>query len=138
MSNWSIDADLTTTPTDIKSEFDRIVSDTKDSGTDSGTRWEARLVDTNQDVQGRSKANYFAVLTRERTSKTDDTSTTTIRFGDLETVRDMGTNKTAIVIGFDTEFTEIRGAGRNRVDSYQFSVTTPDDVKRPGFSSYLS
>lgn len=124
MSNWSIDADLTTTPSNIRSEFDRIVSDLEDSR----TGWEVRLVDTNQDVPGRSKANYFAVLTREKPSKTDEASTNSTRFGDLETVRAMNTNKKAIVIGFDTEFTEIRGAGRNRVDSYQFSVTTPDDV----------
>ncbi|WP_280475695.1 hypothetical protein [Nocardia farcinica] len=47
-------------------------------------------------------------------------------FGDLATVRAMGTDQTAPVIGFDTEFTYDTG-GRRTIDSYQFSVFDPLD-----------
>lgn len=47
-------------------------------------------------------------------------------FGDLATVRAMGTDQTAPVIGFDTEFTYDTG-GRRTIDSYQFSVFDPED-----------
>ncbi|MEZ5209890.1 hypothetical protein [Gordonia sp. (in: high G+C Gram-positive bacteria)] len=42
-------------------------------------------------------------------------------FGDLATVRAMGTDQTAPVIGFDTEFT-YDADGQRSIDSYQFSV----------------
>lgn len=47
---------------------------------------------------------------------------TGITFGDLVSVRAMGTNRRAIIVGFDTEFTT-RG-GVRRIDSWQFA--TPD------------
>lgn len=47
-------------------------------------------------------------------------------FGDLATVRAMGTGETAPVIGFDTEFT-YQDDGSRVIDSYQFSVLDPED-----------
>lgn len=46
-------------------------------------------------------------------------------FGDLPSVRAMGTGRRAIVVGFDTEFTTTDG-GR-LIDSYQFAVPDPVD-----------
>ena len=53
-------------------------------------------------------------------------------FGDLPTVRAMGTGQRAVVIGFDTEFTEtVNSLGRKSrvVNSYQFAVTPADGVR---------
>ena len=47
-------------------------------------------------------------------------------FGDLPTVKAMGTGKRAPVIGFDTEFT-YRKDGSRVIDSYQFSLIDPSD-----------
>ena len=47
-------------------------------------------------------------------------------FGDLATVRAMGTGDTAPVIGLDTEFTYLADNSRV-IDSYQFSVIDPED-----------
>ena len=47
-------------------------------------------------------------------------------FGDLPTVKAMGTGKCAPVIGFDTEFTH-REDGGGVIDSYQFSLIDPSD-----------
>lgn len=47
-------------------------------------------------------------------------------FGDLPTVKAMGTSKRAPVIGFDTEFTYREDGGRV-IDSYQFSLIDPFD-----------
>lgn len=49
-------------------------------------------------------------------------------FGDLATVRAMGTGDSAHVIGFDTEFTHREDCTR-RIDSYQFSCLDPDDKR---------
>lgn len=53
-------------------------------------------------------------------------------FGDLDTVRAMGTGKKSVVIGFDTEFTYLdKGTDRQLrvIDSYQFSVFDPRDKR---------
>ncbi|MGM0928822.1 MAG: hypothetical protein ACQEXN_03810 [Actinomycetota bacterium] len=47
-------------------------------------------------------------------------------FGDLPSVRAMGTGRTGIVVGFDTEFTTA-GTGARVIDSYQFAVPHPRD-----------
>ncbi|GAB3582839.1 hypothetical protein GCM10027579_13250 [Calidifontibacter terrae] len=47
-------------------------------------------------------------------------------FGDLATVRAMGTGELAPVIAFDTEFTYLDDGSR-RIDSYQFSLLDPED-----------
>lgn len=47
-------------------------------------------------------------------------------FGDLPTVKAMGTGKCAPVVGFDTEFT-YREDGSRVIDSYQFSLIDPSD-----------
>ena len=52
---------------------------------------------------------------------------TSASFGDLATVRAMGTEQRAPVIGFDTEFTYVDG--RRDIDSYQFSVFDPEDER---------
>ena len=44
-----------------------------------------------------------------------------IAFGDLPSVRAMGTGRAGIVVGFDTEFT-ISSEGARVIDSYQFAV----------------
>lgn len=49
-------------------------------------------------------------------------------FGDLATVRAMGTGVDVAVIGFDTEFT-YRDDRSRRIDSYQFCVADPDDPR---------
>lgn len=46
-------------------------------------------------------------------------------FGDLQSVRAMGTGRAGIVVGFDTEFTTAGGA--RVIDSYQFAVPDPTD-----------
>lgn len=46
-------------------------------------------------------------------------------FGDLLSVRAMGTGRRAIVVGFDTEFTTTEGV--RVIDSYQFAVPDPVD-----------
>lgn len=47
-------------------------------------------------------------------------------FGDLASVRAMGTGRAGIVVGFDTEFTST-GPGSRVIDSYQFAVPDPFD-----------
>lgn len=47
-------------------------------------------------------------------------------FGDLPSVRAMGTGRAGIVVGFDTEFTTVGGA--RVIDSYQFAVPDPTDA----------
>lgn len=47
-------------------------------------------------------------------------------FGDLATVRAMGTGEHAPVVAFDTEFTYLDDGSR-RIDSYQFSLLDPED-----------
>ncbi|MDK7748882.1 hypothetical protein QP572_00725 [Brevibacterium sp. UMB10442] len=64
-----------------------------------------------------------------RGDSSDEGSASSVQFGDLSTVRAMGTGEFRVVIGFDTEFTEIKDkrgndAGR-RIDSYQFSCVNP-------------
>lgn len=54
-------------------------------------------------------------------------SPSTQSFGDLATVRAMGTGESAPVIGFDTEFT-YQDDGSRVIDSYQFSVFDPEDA----------
>ncbi|WP_197061955.1 hypothetical protein [Sinomonas humi] len=49
-----------------------------------------------------------------------------ISFGDLPSVRAMGTGRAGIVVGFDTEFTTT-GSGTRVIDSYQFAVPHPLD-----------
>lgn len=49
----------------------------------------------------------------------------TAAFGDLPSVRAMGTGRAGIVVGFDTEFTTVDGA--RVIDSYQFAVPDPSD-----------
>ncbi|GEB21966.1 hypothetical protein [Brevibacterium aurantiacum] len=46
-------------------------------------------------------------------------------FGDLPSVKAMGTGRAGIVVGFDTEFTTVDGA--RIIDSYQFAVPDPLD-----------
>ncbi|MCX2163939.1 hypothetical protein [Corynebacterium auriscanis] len=46
-------------------------------------------------------------------------------FGDLPSVRAMGTGRAGIIVGFDTEFTTSGGA--RVIDSYQFAVPDPVD-----------
>lgn len=53
-------------------------------------------------------------------------STPAIAFGDLPSVKAMGTGKKALVVGFDTEFTTT-SEGRRVIDSYQFAVPDPED-----------
>lgn len=50
-----------------------------------------------------------------------------ILFGDLPSVRAMGTGRAGIVVGFDTEFTTT-GPGTRIIDSYQFAVPHPLDT----------
>ena len=50
-------------------------------------------------------------------------------FGELRTVRAMGSGKRAPVIAFDTEFTYLDDGSR-RIDSYQFSLLDPEDRNR--------
>lgn len=47
-------------------------------------------------------------------------------FGDLPSVRAVGTGRAGIVVGFDTEFTTVGGA--RVIDSYQFAVPDPTDA----------
>lgn len=53
-------------------------------------------------------------------------SSNEVVFGDLPTVKAMGTGKRAPVVGFDTEFS-YRGDGRRVINSYQFSLIDPFD-----------
>lgn len=48
-----------------------------------------------------------------------------IPFGDLPSVKAMGTGRPGIVVGFDTEFTTVDGV--RVIDSYQFAVPDPSD-----------
>ena len=61
----------------------------------------------------------------------DGGSASSVQFGDLNTVKAMSTDEFRVVIGFDTEFTEIkdeRGSVVGRqIDSYQFSCVNPAD-----------
>lgn len=50
-----------------------------------------------------------------------------ISFGDLPSVRAMGTGRAGIVVGFDTEFTTTGPGGTRVIDSYQFAVPHPLD-----------
>lgn len=52
-------------------------------------------------------------------------SVPTTAFGDLPSVKAMGTGRAGIVVGFDTEFTTVDGA--RVIDSYQFAVPDPLD-----------
>lgn len=52
-------------------------------------------------------------------------STPSTAFGDLPSVRSMGTGRSGLVVGFDTEFTTTDG--RRVIDSYQFAVPDPVD-----------
>lgn len=54
-------------------------------------------------------------------------STGSPKFGDLPTVRAMGSGELAPVIGFDTEFTYLDDGSRV-IDSYQFSCIDPDST----------
>ena len=59
----------------------------------------------------------------------DEGSASSVLFGDLSTVRAMSTDEFRVVIGFDTEFTEIKDKRGNvvgrQIDSYQFSCVNP-------------
>lgn len=53
-------------------------------------------------------------------------SVSSTEFGDLSSVRAMGTNTPGMVVGFDTEFTT-RAEKERVIDSYQFAVPDPLD-----------
>src|SRR5699024_2026375 len=52
-------------------------------------------------------------------------STSSPAFGDLPTVRAMGSGERAPIVGFDTEFT-YAADGSRIIDSYQFSCVDPE------------